>query len=189
MDYQRLRSFADQLADFADQLEEGWSFEIGRQGVVVMMSPVKRHEGISWLIGKQLNAQLATTHPEFIAQSGAEVESPALGRMRRPDVVVLPEQTLLEPGATVDPAELLAVVEIVSESNPENDYHDKMEDYPAMRIPLYLLVDPRRGTIEVHSDPEVGRYQQSVPYIFGDTVALGPWTIDTSRFPRYQDPA
>ncbi|WP_262413515.1 Uma2 family endonuclease [Actinacidiphila acidipaludis] len=41
-------------------------------------------------------------------------------------------------------------VEIVSPSNPENDYQDKIRDYPAMGIPHYLIIDPRNGTAHHH---------------------------------------
>lgn len=40
-------------------------------------------------------------------------------------------------------------------------------------------------TIEVHSDPCKDRYQHKDPYIFGDAVPFGPWTVETSAFRRY----
>jgi Uma2 family endonuclease len=192
MDYEALRRVADEMSDFAEHLEGRWDFEIGRQGIVMMMSPVKRHEGVAYLITRQLEAQLPGTHPGYVAQAGAEVESPALGRKRRPDAVVLPLEILLGAGDTVDPGELLLVVEVVSASNPENDYVDKMADYPAMGIPIYLLVDPRKAVVFVHSDPGPTAhgisYRNTHEYVFGDEVSVGPWNIVTSDFPRYDDP-
>ncbi|GAA4800827.1 hypothetical protein GCM10023220_31650 [Streptomyces ziwulingensis] len=105
--------------------------------------------------------------------------------MRRPDAVVIPEAVLDEDGLAVDATQALAAIEIVSPSNPSNDYDAKPADYPAMGIPLCLIVDPRTGTIEVHSDPCKGRYAQKEPYIFGDAVPFGVWTVETGEFRRY----
>lgn len=191
--YARMRKIAEELWPLAEQMQGAWAVEIGAAGVVVMMSPVKRHEGIVTRIVLQLNRQLPSTHPDqaVIAQSGAEVEHPTVGRMRRPDVVVVPLDVLDEPGPTVDPADLLAVVEVVSESNPDNDYIEKAADYPAMGIPLYLLVDPRKGLVYTYADPRPGsegpRYGSVQPYVFGDRVPFGPWTVDTADFKRYSD--
>ncbi|MGW3860233.1 hypothetical protein ACWEDZ_01935 [Streptomyces sp. NPDC005047] len=46
--------------------------------------------------------------------------------MRRPDAVVIPEATLDEEGLAVDATRVLAAVEIVSPSNPSNDYDEKL---------------------------------------------------------------
>lgn len=191
--YARMRKIAEELWPLAQHMQGAWAIEIGTAGVVVMMSPVKRHEAIATRIVRQLNAQLPATHPDrdIVAQSGAEVEQPAVGRMRRPDAVVLPLAVLDERGSTVDPADLLAVVEVVSESNPDNDYVEKAADYPAMGIPFYLLIDPRKGLVYTYADPAPGsngpHYATVLPHVFGDQVPFGPWTIDTGDFKRYDD--
>jgi Uma2 family endonuclease len=191
--YARMRTIADELWPIAEQLEGAWAVEIGAQGVIVMMSPVGRHEGVATRIVLQLNAQIPATHPntDLVAQSGAEIEHPAIGRMRRPDAVVLPLHVLDDSPSTVDPAKLHAVVEVVSKSNPENDYIEKAADYPAMGIPLYLLADPRKGLVYTYALPSPGpdgpRYADVREYHFGDAVPFGPWTIDTSAFKRYDD--
>ncbi|MET9252368.1 Uma2 family endonuclease [Streptomyces sp. NPDC003717] len=186
MDYARMRAIAKELGSYAEGLEGAWRVEIGPSGpILAMMSPSKRHEGAVWRISRQLNAQLPTTHPGCICATGPEIEHPAIGRMRRPDAVVIPEAVLDEEGLAVDSTEVLAAVEIVSPSNPSNDYAEKLADYPAMGIPHYLIVDPRTGTIEVHSEPCGGRYARKEPYIFGDSVPFGPWRVETAEFRRY----
>lgn len=185
MKYAKMRAIAEELIAYAERLEGSWSVEIGAAGPVLAMTrPAKRHTGTVWRIGKQLDAQLATTHPGYgCARPG--IEHPALGRMRLPDAVVVPEAALDEEGLAVDASQVLAAIEVVSPSNPDNDYRDKLADYPAMGIEHYLIVDPRTGTIEVHSDPANGRYLSKEPYIYGDTVPFGPWTVDTADFRRY----
>ncbi|MFE2434379.1 Uma2 family endonuclease [Streptomyces sp. NPDC059409] len=186
MDYAKMRAIAAELGAYSEQLEGSWSVEIGPSGpILAMMCPSKRHEGAVRRICKQLDAQLPRTHPDYICANGPEIEHPAIGRMRRPDAVVIPEATLDEEGLAVDATQVLAAVEIVSPSNPSNDYDEKLADYPAMGIPHYMIVDPRTGTIEVHSEPCKGRYSNKEPYIFGDSVPFGPWTVETSEFRRY----
>ncbi|MFE1237759.1 Uma2 family endonuclease [Streptomyces tendae] len=186
MDYAKMRAIAAELGAYSEQLEGSWSVEIGPSGpILAMMCPSKRHEGTVRRICKQLDAQLPGTHPGYICANGPEIEHPAIGRMRRPDAVVIPEATLDEEGLAVDATQVLAAVGIVSPSNPSNDYDEKLADYPAMGIPHYMIVDPRTGTIEVHSEPCKGRYGSKEPYIFGDAVPFGPWTVETSEFRRY----
>ncbi|MFI0811202.1 Uma2 family endonuclease [Streptomyces echinatus] len=186
MDYAKMRAIAEELGAYAERLEGAWSVEIGPSGpILAMMCPSKRHEGTLHRIREQLNRQVPTTHPGYVCATGPEIEHPGIGRMRLPDAVVIPLEALDEEGVAVDAAQVLAVVEIVSPSNPNNDYVEKLADYPAMGIDRYLIVDPRTGTIEVHSGPCKGRYTEKESYIFGDSVAFGPWTVGTSAFRRY----
>lgn len=181
-----MRAIAEELIAYAEHLEGSWTIEIGPSGPFLAMTiPSKRREGAVRRIRKQLDEQLLTTHPGYICANGPEIEHPAIGRMRRPDAVVIPEEVLDEEGLTVDATQVLAVIEIVSPSNPDNDYGEKLSEYPAMGIAHYLIVDPRTGTIEVHADPCKGRYQHKDPYIFGDSVPFGPWTLETADFRRY----
>ncbi|MWA13419.1 Uma2 family endonuclease [Streptomyces sp. BA2] len=189
MDYAKMRAIAEELGTYAERLEGTWNVEIGPSGpILAMMCPSKRHEGTVHRICQQLNKQLLVTHPGYICANGPEIEHPAIGRMRRPDALVIPEAVLDEEGIAVDATQVLAVIEIVSPSNPNNDYGEKLTEYPAMGIDRYMIVDPRTGTIEVHSEPCAGRYGNKEPYIFGDKVPFGPWTVETVAFRRYGKP-
>ncbi|MFB7247053.1 hypothetical protein CW362_04215 [Streptomyces populi] len=186
MDYAKMRMIAEELTEYAEQLEGSWEVEIGPSGpFLAMMSPSKRHEGAVRRIRNQLNEQLPATHPGYICENGPEIEHPGIGRMRRPDAIVIPEDVLDEEGLSVDATRVLAVIEIVSPSNPDNDYGEKLAEYPAMGIADYMIVDPRTGTIEVHSEPCGDRYRDKASYIFGDAVPFGPWTVRTDAFRRY----
>ncbi|MFF8771660.1 Uma2 family endonuclease [Kitasatospora sp. NPDC015120] len=176
--YDRLREIASQLP----QIPGIGKIEIADGEIVMMMSPVKRHELAVLRIARQLNAQLPATHPGHIAYHGADLEDAGLGRLRNPDLMVFPESTLEGEQSAVLPHEVLLVVEIVSKSNPENDYRDKVHDYSTMGIPFYLIIDPRTGTGIVHSEPG---YTSRKEFAFGDTVAVGPWTIDTGGLLTY----
>ncbi len=75
-------------------------------------------------------------------------------------------------------------------SNPGNDHISKLRDYPRMGVPVYIIIDPRDGTVTVHSDPDTSagepRYADARSYKFGDLVQVGIWSIDTGTFPRYR---
>lgn len=185
-DYAWIRKVADDLSTYAERLEGAWSVEIGADGPVMAMTrPVNRHERIAGRIRDQINRQIDGTHPGWIAETGPEVEDPRVGRMRRPDVLVCEESALESDRDSLAPDEVLACVEVVSKSNPGNDYVEKLADYPAMGIDRYMIVDPRNGTITVHDELCHGIYRNSQSYIFGDLVGFGAWTIDTSAFRRY----
>lgn len=176
--YARLREIADQLP----QVPGIGKVEIADGEIVMMMSPVKRHELAVLQVARQLNAQLPQTHPGYIAHGGADLEDAGLGRLRNPDLMVFPEKTLDDELPALLPHEVVLVVEIVSKSNPENDYRNKVQDYANMGIPLYLLIDPRTGTGIVHSEPD---YTSRENFAFGDTVTVGPWSLDTSVLSTY----
>jgi Uma2 family endonuclease len=156
--------------------------EIAHGEIIMMMSPVARHELAVIRLSGQLNAQLPATHPGFVAYGGADISDPALGRLRRPDIMVFDESALEADVSALRPDQVLLVVEVVSRSNPENDYEEKVTDYKAMGIPHYLIIDPRFGTGAIHFLPN---YRDPVKFVFGDTVTVGPWTLDTSVLKTY----
>jgi Uma2 family endonuclease len=176
--YARLREIADQLP----QVPGIGKIEIAEGEIVMMMSPVRRHELAVLRIARQLNAQLPATHPGHVAHPGADLEDPGLGRLRCPDLMVFAEKALEDERPALLPHEVVLVVEVVSKSNPENDYENKVRDYAAMGIPIYLLVDPRKGTGIVHDQPG---YTSREKFAFGDTVTVGPWSLDTSVLRTY----
>ncbi|GHC37480.1 Uma2 family endonuclease [Streptomyces cinnamoneus] len=188
MDYARMRAIADELMKHAPETIK--SFEISGDGIFMMMSPSRFHDFNAMRLNRQLDGQL---DDGLVSFPGGDIEDLSLGRLRRPDLIVVPDEVFGEENAPFAPHDLLLVAEIVSPSNHSNDYMDKMDEYPAMGIPLYLLVDPRKGTGSVMSDPGPGPdrrpcYRTRHDYVFGDKVAVGPWTVDTSEFRRYPAP-
>ncbi|WP_042365562.1 Uma2 family endonuclease [Streptacidiphilus neutrinimicus] len=176
--YAKLREVARQLP----RIPGAGRVEIAHGGIVMMLPPVHRHELAVLRLSRQLDEQLPDTHPEHVVQAGAPLEDPGLGRLRRPDLMVFREGALEEDPPSVPPADVLLTVEVVSKSNPENAYEEKVRDYAAMGIPLYLLVDPRDGTGIVHAQP---RYASRERFVFGDAIKVGPWQLDTSVLLTY----
>jgi hypothetical protein len=121
VEHAKMRAIAEELDASSERLEGSWSVEIGPSG------PLRR-------IRDQLDQQVRATHPGCVCVSGPEIEYPAMGRMRRPDAVVIPEALLDEEGFAVDAAQVLAVAEVLS-PNPQPGFGEKLDDYPALRVP------------------------------------------------------
>ena len=86
-------------------------------------------------------------------------------------------------------AEQLSQHTPVSPSNHSNGYVEKARDHAAMGIEQYLLVDPRKGTLTVFTDPgqspDGPRYRAQHDEAFGDDVTVGPWTLSTADLRPY----
>ncbi|WP_079063915.1 Uma2 family endonuclease [Streptomyces sp. NRRL F-4489] len=110
------------------------------------------------------------------------------GILRHPDVVVI-TWTDLNVEGSIDPRSVIAAIEIVSRSNPDNDWVGKVRDYPLMGIPVYAVFDPRTGTgavfTDIHSTPDGPRYAVRKDFVYGEDVTIGDWTIPTRGLPRY----
>ena len=184
--YRHLRDYADQLtppAPFTDHVE------ISGGHIVVIMAPTGTHELVAWNIADVLRPQLPSG---IIVHTGGDVEDAALGILRRPDAIVVP-YAAMQTDSALNPRDLLLAVEVVSPSNPANDYVDKLAEYPLMGIPHYLIVDPRDGTAQhywqiVQRNGRPG-YDAHVPYVFGDKIPVGDWVVDTAGLPRYGEAA
>jgi len=185
MDYARIRAVAEELAKHTPDTVRGYEITDGE--IVMTMSPSRPHERNALRIRQQLDQQL---DPSLVAHTGGEVEDASLGRLRRPDVIVVPNAAFDED--TMDPfhpEDVALVVEVVSPSNHCNDYVEKVHDYSAMGIEHYLLIDPRKSSVTVFSDPGPGtegpRYRAQHDYAFGDPVTVGPWTLSTADLRPY----
>ncbi|GAA1891954.1 Uma2 family endonuclease [Actinomadura bangladeshensis] len=184
--YDRLRPTAIAIMEQLD----AYGVELDDQGVHVMTSPVNRHElaiaHLRWQLERQLD-------PGVMAHAGTpEIDDPATGRLRRPDLVVIPLAALERPGRSyLRPEDVELVAEVVSSPNPENDYERKTVDYPAMGIPTYVIIDPRKSTVTVFSEPGAGpegpRYNARRDYVFGDQITAGGYAIDSGAFLPYED--
>ncbi len=83
-----------------------------------------------------------------------------------------------------------AAVEIVSRSNPDNDWVTKLRDYPLIGIPVYAIFDPRTGTgavlTDIHATPDGPRCATRKDFVYDEDVTIGDWTISTEGLPRYE---
>ncbi|MDG5803086.1 Uma2 family endonuclease [Streptomyces ossamyceticus] len=182
--YRAMRDFVQSMDDTLPG-----KFEITKEGIVHdMMAPIGPHE----LTVLRLRKRLEKAMPEeIVAHTGEpDVEGEAEGIMRRPDVMVIAEADM-EVEGTFDPLTIHAAVEVVSRSNPDNDWVTKMRDYPLLGIPVYAVFDPRSGEgavlTDIHSTPDGPRYATRKDFVYGEDVTIADWTISTENLPRYPD--
>ncbi|MEW2304538.1 Uma2 family endonuclease [Streptomyces sp. NPDC006655] len=180
--YRAIRDFVQSTDDVLPG-----KLEITKEGIVHdMMAPVGPHE----LTAAHLRKRLEKVIPdELLAHTGEpDVEDEGEGIMRRPDLMVIAWEDMDVPGS-FDPRTLIAAIEIVSRSNPDNDWVAKLRDYPLIGIPVYAIFDPRTGTgavlSDIHPTPDGPRYATRKDFVYGEDVTIGEWTITTDNLPLY----
>ncbi|MFD0327077.1 hypothetical protein ACFQZC_00100 [Streptacidiphilus monticola] len=99
--------------------------EIADGQVLMTARAVGWHDLNAIRVARQLRRQIPGP---LVAEPVGDAEDAELGTLRRPDVVVVPETAF--PGESVDPREILLAVEVVSVSNPDNDYVAKSGTIP-----------------------------------------------------------
>jgi len=182
--YRAMRDFLQAMDDTLPG-----KFEITKEGIVHdMMSPGGPHEVTAAHVSRRLEKVMPG---ELLAHNGTpDVEDEPESIMRHPDVMVI-AWTDLDVEGSIDPRTVLAAVEIVSRSNPDNDWVGKTRDYPLLGIPVYAIFDPRTGTgavlTDIHSTPDGPRYATRKDFVYGEDVTIGDWTIPTDGLPRYRD--
>lgn len=182
--YRAMRDFVQSMDDTLPG-----KFEITKEGIVHdMMAPVGPHELTTLHLRKRLEKVMPE---ELVAHTGTpDVEAEPEGIMRHPDVMVISWSDMEVPGS-FDPRTLIAAIEVVSRSNPENDWVGKMRDYPLLGIPVYAVFDPRTGTgavlTDIHTTPDGPRYATRKDFVYGEDVTIADWTISTENLPRYPD--
>jgi Uma2 family endonuclease len=177
------------MRDVVEQMQAGvpGKLEITREGIVHdMMSPGGPHE----LTAARVSRRLEKVMPDgLLAHTGTpDVEDVHEGVMRHPDIMVIAEADM-EVEGPFHPRSLIAAVEVVSRSNPDNDWVGKTRDYPLLGIPVYVIFDPRTGEgavlSDIHPTPNGPRYATRKDFVYGEDVTIGEWTISTENLPRY----
>lgn len=90
-----------------------------------------------------------------------------------------------------DPESAVLAVEVVSPAEKSRDIRDQADWYAVARVPVLLVVDPRKGTWVLHTHPDNGAYRHVLPGKFGESVRLPePLGIEivTDGFPVYGTP-
>ncbi|MCS0639117.1 Uma2 family endonuclease [Streptomyces sp. LP05-1] len=161
--------------------------EISGTGIVHdLQAPGRPHE----LTALRVRGRLERVLPEEVAaHTGTpDVEHEPEGLLRHPDIMVIALEDMEGEGSS-DPRTVVAAIEIVSRSNPDNDWVGKTWDHPSLGIPVYAVFDPRTGSgavfTDIHPTPEGPRYATRKDFLYGEEVTIAGWTIPTADLPRY----
>jgi Uma2 family endonuclease len=165
---------------------EGNKVEIIEGIITVSPTPANKHNSIA----AKVQRQLYTVLPEdWNVYQTLAVAVPSRSGMYIPDLVVVPDAALAEPGNYIPATAAELVVEITSKSNASHDRISKAAGYAHAGIPLYLLIDsyaPGGPTVTLYGEPKCDVYRVLQAGKFGDAIRLPePFdlTIDTSVFP------
>lgn len=115
-------------------------------GELIQMEPTGPHEQVAALISRKLNVEIDRLDAPYFIPHRCLIKPLGASGAFRPDVIVLDEGGLSnEPLWATEPVITLGttiklVVEVVS-TNWQNDYARKYEDYEALKIPEYWIVD------------------------------------------------
>ncbi|MFJ5614213.1 Uma2 family endonuclease [Streptomyces sp. NPDC093221] len=150
-------------------LPDGFKTEISGDTIVMMVGPPGIHQRNLLVVRRQFDAHCPG---DLLPSENTDLVSPGVGKSRNPDLTYLPAD-VLETTDNQVPAESAAIaVELVSPSNPENDWVGKVRDYPMMGIPLYLVVDARLKTVTLFSRPDGGKYHRREDADFGESLRV-----------------
>ncbi|MGV9263553.1 Uma2 family endonuclease [Kitasatospora sp. NPDC003701] len=160
----QLLAYAQSLA-----LPSGWKIEISGDEIIMTAGPSVIHQRNLLIVREQFDAHRPA---DLMPSENTDLASPNTGKLRNPALTYIP-LSVVELGGNEVPAELAEIaVEIVPPSNPENDLVGKVRDHPLMGIPLYLVIDPREGSLTLHSEPGGGVYHRRWSGRFGDRVPV-----------------
>jgi Uma2 family endonuclease len=175
----------ERIEEARQLLPDNFKVEFSGDVIVMQASPSGIHQRNLALIQRQFEAHAPDG---YLASGNSDLESPAVGKLRNPDLTYLPEQALETTANRVPADRALIAVEIVSPSNPENDWQGKVRDYPQMGIPAYLIVDPNLKTVTLFTEPENGRYRVREDADFGETIHIPApfgFVLETNRLMPY----
>jgi Uma2 family endonuclease len=133
------------IDEFISEYGDNEGYEL-IDGELVKMEPTGPHEQVAALISRKLNVEIDRQNSPYFIPHRCLIRPLNSVSAFRPDVVILDEKSLLnepfwirEPVITLG-ATIKLVVEVVSTNWP-NDYARKYEDYEALQIPEYWIVD------------------------------------------------
>ncbi|MDI9637968.1 Uma2 family endonuclease [Geitlerinema splendidum] len=131
--------------EFVAQFGDDFQHEL-IDGELIEMEPTGPHEQVTGFINLQLNLAIAQLNQPYFIPMRCLIKPLALMSAFKPDVIVLDRRALeteplwrREPVITLGTSVKL-VVEVVS-TNWQNDYARKLDDYQALGIPEYWIID------------------------------------------------
>jgi Uma2 family endonuclease len=177
------RSFS---VDEYHRMAEAGVFDVGPpvellDGVIVEMAPIgKRHWVMHDRIWRYLNGAL-----QGLAEVSGHLSLPLGERNEpQPDIAVLAPSAVADMTTRVDPAEILAMVEL-AETSLGKDAGPKRLLYARFGIPDYLIVDLRGEVLLNYNAPVGGDYGEPRRLHRGDAFALTAFpsiTLEASSF-------
>ncbi|MEU9876187.1 Uma2 family endonuclease [Streptomyces phaeochromogenes] len=178
------------LREIAEKIENASGLRVQIVGGKLVMSPSPRgkHAGVVVRLRRQLEAVLPEGLGAYEMSSIALPEEP--DDYVTPDLIVLPIEWEEDDDWLAAPEDAVLAMEVISQPEKSREIRDKADWYAVARVPVLLVVDPRKGTWALHTRPDNGAYQDVLPGKFGESVPLPAplgFEVATDRFPLYGD--
>ncbi|ACK67341.1 protein of unknown function DUF820 [Rippkaea orientalis PCC 8801] len=161
----KLLSFNDYISDYPD---DGKQYELIEGKLVEMMRPIGKHEEIGGFIAFELGLEIRRLQLPYLIPNTAAIKANRPNTGYVPDIIVLDRENLVndpywEKASSISLGESAKlVIEIVS-SNWRDDYLKKFDDYEALGIAEYWIIDYlARGSaryIGMPKEPTISIYQ------------------------------
>lgn len=160
------------LAADAERLDDGARYELVYGKLGVKEVPDGDHgEIIAWL--SEWFALRCRPRLRAYAEQQLKIEEYRRGRAR-PDLLLAPPGSFKGQGDWPEPEPIALVVEVTSfdRDAQRRDGIDKPRAYAETGIPVYLVVDRRKDSVIVHSEPDGHVYRSVQSYPVGALVWL-----------------
>jgi Uma2 family endonuclease len=115
-------------------------------------------------LAELLSRALPDDSVEVLPQIDVLIHGDPAPTVRRPDLAIV-RLAADDDRYRVDPSEVLAAVEVLSDSTAAVDQETKRIEYASVGIPVYVIVDvraPSDAQITVHTDPQRADYRSIV---------------------------
>ncbi|GAA2012092.1 hypothetical protein GCM10009799_45520 [Nocardiopsis rhodophaea] len=182
--YESMRELAERVAE---TLPDGYRVEILGGSLIVSPTPTRKHNAAIRKIMLQLEQQLPE---ELVSHQVTSIGHVDAEDSAIPDLVVYPAEAEDDDEWLTPPDIVEFALEVVSKNNSTTDTDAKPRVYAGWNIPIYLILDPRDGTIVLYADPREGEYRSVHRMKFGDVVKLpeplNDIRLETEGIARYQ---
>lgn len=161
------------LREVAERIEKLTGLRVQIVGGKLVMSPTPRgkHAGVIRRLRRQLESAGLPAGLDAYEVSSIALPDDADDYVT-PDLVVLPTAWEDDDGWLADSEDAALAIEVISASEKAREIRDKADWYAVARVPVLLVIDPRKGTWALHSRPDNGVYQEVLPGKFGDVVRV-----------------
>jgi Uma2 family endonuclease len=189
----QLKPNENERSSYADYLtwEDGKRWElINGQAVCMSPAPMRQHQKISKLLGRQIDSYLSDKSCEMyyapfdvrFIETKEDVADDYIDTVVQPDIVVVCDPEKLDDRGCKGAPDL--VIEIISPSTARMDLTVKFELYQRYGVKEYWIVHPNDQTILVFKLLESGLYGVPGRYCADDSIPvtlLGDLQVDLTK--------
>jgi Uma2 family endonuclease len=161
----------EQFEAVDEVLPSEFAAELINGRILVVPAPDGDHDEDVIYVANQVHARVPDL--QLYQERGLAVGAYREGRARV-DGAIAPRGYFRGQRSWADASGVVLALEVTSggEADAEVDRVEKRDAYAASGIPVYLLVDRRRGEAVVHWGPAGGRYTHHSSAVFGEKLLL-----------------